>query len=818
MRSIKRLRRKNKRLLFSTILVSLVLVIIFVLSFVLYLAIIIRRLPSPESFGARQINESSKIYDRTGEVLLYEIHGEEKRTIVPFGEIPDYLKWVTLAAENANFYNEPAFDIKSILRALLVNLRSGEIVQGGSTITQQLAKNVFLTPERTVTRKLKELVLAIELESRYTKDQIFEFYLNQIPYGSNAYGVEAASLTFFNKPVKSVSLGEAAILAALPKAPSYYSPWGNHKEELFSRQKRLLEKVVELGFVDEKTAKTALAEKIDFAPPSLGTIKAPHFSLAVKDYLVNQYGEDVVLNGGLKIITTLNWEMQQIAEEAVKEGALRNEELYNGKNAALVAEDPKTGQVLSLVGSRDYFDIEREGNFNVATQGLRQPGSALKPFAYLTAFEKGYSPKTVVFDAETEFDTTGDPEKSYKPHNFGDLFRGPVTLEAGLAQSINIPSVKVLYLAGLDETLKNAEKFGITSLKERWRYGLSLILGGGEVRLVDIVNAYATLSQEGLYHKQKLVLEVKDGKGRILESYKDEPVRVMDPQSPRLINQILSDKELRSFLLQNSLSLTLFPEREVALKTGTTNDYRDAWAIGYTPSLVVGVWAGNNDNAPMQRQGSSILAAIPIWSAFLRGVLEEYPKEVFEKPDLPPIVSKTMLNGQFQYLPTIQGKTYPQIHSILYYVNPKDPLGPPPFSPEENSQFENWEKGVIDWAKTNLPNFSSYNLPLPPGLVSFENSAILEDIIIENVSPKNGDFVQRPFVFGADIKSTKGLSKIEFYLNRSLLQTLFVSGKFYHYQNFLNNPLNPQNLIEFRVTNVAQEELRVSVLFFYKQN
>ena len=483
----KKTKKLRKKHVFQLTLIVFALLAGFgVTAATVYTAVTLKKLPSPEQFGSRQINQSTKIYDRTGKVLLYEIHGEEKRTVVPFEEIPEILKKATLAAEDDNFYHRPAFDWKAIVRAFLVNLREGRIVQGGSTITQQLARNVFLSPKKTLDRKIKELILAIELESKYSKDQIFSFYLNQIPYGSNAYGVEAASLTYFNKPAHDLNLAEAALLAALPKAPSYYSPWGSHEKELFERQAYVLDRMTELGHINQKEKTAAKETKIKFAPPSQGIIKAPHFSLTIKEYLIGRYGENAVMNGGLEVITTLDWEMQQIAEKVVAEGAKRNEELYKGGNASLVAQDSKTGQILALVGSRDYFDIEHDGNFNVATQGLRQPGSALKPFAYLTAFQKGYDPKTIVFDVPTEFDTTGNPEKSYRPQNFDEYFRGPVKLETGLAQSINIPSVKILYLAGLDDVLKTIRGFGVNTLKERWRYGLSLILGGGGGKLIEL--------------------------------------------------------------------------------------------------------------------------------------------------------------------------------------------------------------------------------------------------------------------------------------------------------------------------------------------
>jgi len=659
----------------------------------LVFAYILSGLPNPEQIGDRQVVESTKILDRTGEVLLYEIFGEEKRTIIPFEEIPDYVKKGAIAVEDENFYTHNAFDFKSLIRAFLVNLRQGRVVQGGSTITQQLAKKLFLTDDRTIIRKIKELVLAFQLEKRYTKDEILNLYLNQIPFGSNAYGIEAASKTLFLKSAKDLSLAEAATLVSLPKAPSYYSPWGPHRDELLARKDLVLKKMLELGHVTESQYQTAKKQRLEFPDrPAIG-IQAPHFVIEVQKYLNEKYGEEFVRTGGLKVITTLDWNLQQVAEKSVEEGAKRNAELYNGKNSALVAEDAKTGQILALVGSRNYFDTEIDGNFNVATQGLRQPGSAIKPFAYLTAFMKGYTPDTVLFDVPTEFDATKIPERSYKPGNFDGLFRGPVKLRTALAQSINVPAVKILYLAGIDPFLRLVSNFGISTLTERGRYGLSLVLGGGEVKLVELVHAYTVFAQEGVKHEQSMVLRVEDRGGQILEEYQDQTEQIVDAQYIRMINDILSDTEERAGLFHGSLYLTIFPNHELALKTGTTNDYRDAWSIGYTPSLVVGVWAGNNDNTPMQQRGGSILAAVPILNSFLREALNSQPSETFTKPEQS-FVDKPQLNGQY----INDG----QIHSILYYVDRRNPTGPKPEDPTPDSQFENWETGVLNWASTTF--------------------------------------------------------------------------------------------------------------------
>ena len=834
----KKARYQKKHILISVFLVVVVGMVFAIAVGGVYAAILMKDLPSPEQFNTRKISQSTKIYDRTGEVLLYEIHGEEKRTVVPFEEIPDFLKKATLAAEDANFYNQPAFNVRGILRAVFVNLKEGWGSQGGSTITQQLARSVFLSTEKTITRKVKELILAIELEAKYSKDEIFALYLNQIPYGSNAYGVEAAGQTYFNKSVRDLSPLESAIIASLPQAPSYYSPWGSHTDDLFARVDHVLKRMVELGNISEEERENIRTSQITFAPPSLGTIKAPHFVLAVKEYLTERYGEETTTGGGLRVLTTLDWDLQQAAEEATLKGAKRNEELYNGRNAALVAEDPKTGQILAITGSRDWFtdtslplgctsgyDCQFEPKFNVATLGLRQPGSALKPFAYLTAFEKGYNPESIVFDVPTEFaaqnpncpaivDFSNTNKECFHPQNFDGDFRGPVPLEEGLAHSINVPSVKVLYLAGFDNVLSTIHDFGINTLKERGRYGLSLVLGGGEVRLFDLVSAYSTLAQEGVRHKQSLVLEIKNGDGELLEEWSDESEKVFEPQYVRMLNQILSDTELRGGLFESSLRLTMFPEKEVALKTGTTNDYRDAWSMGYTPSLMVGVWAGNNDNSPMQRRGSSILAAVPIWSDFMGKALEKYPPETFTRPAAESPPPKPMLNGLSAYTAFVNNMAFPQIHSILYYVDKNDPLGAKPQDPGKDPQFYNWETSVIEWAKKNVTNFSLFNRSLPSG-VSFEDYAPTSGLIsINDFSPTNGSFAALPLGVSANVRAENNLSRIELYLNNKLANITNVTGQSYNYQYYLLGPLKTQNIIEVRVVDVLGNQNSYSVIVF----
>lgn len=467
------------------------------------------------------------------------------------------------------------------------------------------------------------------------------------------------------------------------------------------------------------------------------------------------------------------------------------------------------------MGSRNYFDTEIEGNFNVAAQGLRQPGSALKPFVYMTAFQKGYMPKTMIFDVSTEFDARNLPEKSYRPENFDHKFRGPLTFEEALAQSRNIPAVKVLYLAGFDDVLSNLHAFGITTLKERWRYGLSLTLGSGEVKLIDIVNAYATMSQEGVRHEQKLVLRVEDVSGNVLEEYRDEQERVTDPQYPRLITKILSSADLRRPLFGRSTDYTVFPSHDVALKTGSSEDYRDAWVIGYTPSLVVGVWAGNNENTPMK--GISILAAVPIWSDFLKSVIDTYPLETFTQPEEIQTPTKPMLNGKYIWQPEAQKVKYPQIHSILYYVDKKNPLGSLPDDPSNDPQFINWESSVIEWAKTNISDFYLYNKSLPQGtfFTTEESENQTNDITVSYLTPKSGDFVKNLFTVEANITSPEELSRVDLYFNGRFVYALNIFGRVYRFQYYLaNQNFEPQNTLELRVTDVSGKQKKSSIVVF----
>ncbi|MEK7124292.1 MAG: transglycosylase domain-containing protein, partial [Patescibacteria group bacterium] len=622
-------------------------------------------LPRPEKFTESPFIQSTKIYDRTGKVLLYDIYGEEKRAIVPFDQISENLKRAVLASEDSRFYNHNGLDFWGIARSLLINLRSDSVNQlvGGSTITQQLIRSVYLSNQKTLTRKVREIVLSIELERRYSKDQIFDWYLNKVPFGQNTYGVEAASQTYFNKPAKELTLAQSAVLTAFLPAPSYYSPYGPNKHLLLQRKNHILERMHELKYITEDELKAAKEEEIAFLD-ALAPIKAPHFVMYVKKYLEEKYGEDYLKEKGLKVYTTLDWELQEYAQKVVDEADKTNAK-FNAHNTALVVINPKNGQLLSLIGSKDYFGksypekCDERGpaaclfnpKFDVATLGLRQPGSAFKPFIYATAFKKGYVPDTVLWDTKTEFNPDCRPDGSeekdlygqicYHPKNYDGLNRGKVSLRSSLAQSLNVPSVKLLYLSGLIESIKISREMGITTLNEPNRYGLSLVLGGGEVTLLEMTSAYGVFAAEGSKTPIVSILKIEDAGGNIIEKNIKEQRKVLDSQTTRLINDILSDNDSRSPMFGHYNAL-YFENYQVAAKTGTTQYFNDAWTIGYTPFASVGVWVGNNNNESTNKKTGIGLAA-PVWRKVMEKLLTQNTAENFVKPQEPQNTNPVLL-------------------------------------------------------------------------------------------------------------------------------------------------------------------------------
>lgn len=586
-------------------------------------------LPSPNKLSSRVIPQSTKIYARDGTTLLYEIHGEAKRTLVELKDIPDNVKHATVAIEDKNFYTNVGVDWKGILRAVYANITSGDLTgQGGSTITQQFVKNAILTNEKKYTRKIKEAVLAIQLEQKFTKDEILQLYLNEIPYGQNAYGIEAASQTYFNKSVKDLSLAESAYLAALPQAPSFYAPNGSHRDRLDARKNTVLDEMERQGYISNEERDAAKNQVVIFNKIKTA-IKAPHFVLYVQELLAEKYGQKTLEEGGLNVVTTLDWNMQQIAEKAVKEGAQKNQTKYNAENASLVAIDPKTGQIVAMVGSRDYFDDQIDGQVNVSLR-LRQPGSSFKPYVYAAGFKEGMSPATMLVDVRTSFGSYGG--KDYSPNNYDGSSHGVLSIRKAMAGSLNIPAVKVLALTGVQDAIDTAKDMGITSQLDTDVCGLSLVLGGCEVKLLDHVSAMGVFANMGVRNDHTPILKITDSKNKTLEEYEQNSREVIDPQVAYEIVSIMTDNNARSFIF-GSKSPLILSDRVVGAKTGTTQAWKDGWTLGYTPSLVAGVWAGNNNSKEMKPGADGVLVAAPIWNQFMREVLKGTPPETFKEPE-----------------------------------------------------------------------------------------------------------------------------------------------------------------------------------------
>lgn len=656
------------------------------------------KLPDVESFSERKITQATKIYDRTGEILLYDLHRDTNRTIVPLDDISRNIQNATIAIEDDRFYDH--FGVRPIatLRAVFIQPLRGRGVQGGSTITQQVVKNSILTADRDISRKLKEWVLAVRLEGVLSKEEILELYLNETPYGGTIYGVEEASKSFFGKAARDVSVAEAAYLAALPQAPTFLSPYGNNRTSLENRKNLVLFRMRELGFISEDEYQDATAEEVTFQSQRISSIRAPHFVFYVREMLEREYGQRALEESGWRIITTIDMTLQEEAERIVAEYAMINKDNFDAENAALVAVDPHTGDILSMVGSRNYFDPDIDGNFNIAL-AERQPGSAFKPFVYAEALRKGYTPDTILFDVPTQFSTTcaadsrSNTGDCYAPNNYDFEFRGPMTLRDALAQSVNVPAVKALYLVGLPEAIRLARALGITTLESGARYGLTLVLGGGEVRLLDMVSAYGVFAAEGVRNPHRPVMRIENREGDVIKTYPIAPDRVLEANTANTISDMLSDNEARipAFGANSPLH---FPGRHVAAKTGTTNDSRDAWIVGYTPHIAVGAWAGNNDNRPMVKSVAGFIIA-PLWRDFMALAMERYPNTPFpEARETVTPSDKPVLRGVW-----FGDESGFSVHSILYWVDKENPRGPRPENPERDSQFTLWEYAVRTWAQ-----------------------------------------------------------------------------------------------------------------------
>ena len=743
----------------------------------------IRDLPSPAAFAEREIPQTTRILDREGTVQLYGVFGQERRRVVGLHDISPDLVNATVTTEDDQFFHHIGIDFAGIVRSVLRNILARRFEEGGSTITQQLVRNAVLTTEQTVQRKVKEIVLSLELELKYSKEQILEAYLNQITYGSNIYGVEAASEAYFGKSARDISLSQATILAALPKAPSFYSPWGSHQEELLARRNYVLDRMQTLGYINAEQNANAKKETLVFQPPR-ADIKAPHFVFFMREELERLVGKDLVERGGLTVTTTLDWKIQRIAEEEVTKAAIRNENRWGGKNAALVAVDPKTGEILAMVGSRDYFDAANDGNVNVAVR-QRQPGSSFKPVVYAAAFERGFTANTILFDLETQF-AVGSA-KSYAPKDYDGRVRGPVTARQALSNSLNIPAVKILYLVGIDRALNLAARLGFTTLTKPDTYGLSLVLGGGAVTLLEETSAFSVFANDGIRAPASSILSIKDASGKVIFERRVALERVLDAEVTRTVSDILSDNPARALVFGTNSPLTL-GTRPAAAKTGTNQDFRDGWTIGYTPSFALGVWVGNNDNSSMHKGADGVVVAAPIWNAVMKRVLEGKPVENFIKPK-PQKIDKPILDGVFAVeervlLDRASGKratdrtppewieehVYRTIHDTLFWVDRKNPQGPAPKDPYQDPQFVSWEAAVQAWIAQN-PELALSTAQRPPeeydDIHTEQNTPLLS--VFE---PQEGTHTSNPLIVSALASAPLGIAQVLVFIDGEYLGPL----------------------------------------------
>lgn len=621
-------------------------IIIFVVTFLIIL-FVMRNVPSPRNLVSGEYPESSQIFDRNGKIL-YEMYSDKRRVPVKLTEIPDSLKKATLAIEDANFYKHGGFDLKGLARGLFRTVFQNR-KQGGSTLTQQLVKNALLTPERTISRKFKEAILTISAEILYSKDQIFEMYFNQTPYGGTLWGAQAAAKGIFNKDVKDLSLAESALIAGLPGSPTSYSPF-SHPDAAKNRQTMVLDRMLSLNYISKEEYETAKNESLNYY---LGknNILAPHFVFYVKDYLIEKYGLQKVDAGGLKVYTTLDLDLQNYVQTEIASEVAKLEK-YNVTNGAAMITEPKTGQILAMVGSKDYFSNKIDGKYNVTT-ALRQPGSSIKPLNYATALELGKVTAASVFiDGPTCFNVAG--QKPYCPTNYGNRYFGIQTFRNSLANSLNIPAVKVLKLNGLETFVASASAMGLKSLKDPSQYGLSLTLGGGEVTMADMTVAFGVFANMGDKQDLTPIQKIIDKNNTVLEETKYSPgTRVLSRETSFIIQQILSDDGARSMVFGRGSMLNIKGHPEVAVKTGTTNDLRDNWTMGYTTDYVVATWVGNNDNSKMSGIVSGITGAAPIWNKIMTNILKD---KAVKKPVMPAnIVGLYVCNLTGQLVPSENG-------------------------------------------------------------------------------------------------------------------------------------------------------------------
>lgn len=798
----------NKILNLVTSGLGLLIVLLFAI-FIFYS----KDLPDPNKLSAKGNETGTKIFDRNDKPI-FELYGDKNRVLIKLEEVPEKIIQATLATEDAEFYVHSGFSFRGMARAIK-NTLTGEGLQGGSTLTQQVVKNSLLTQDRTIDRKIKELILSLQIENKYNKDEILQMYFNETPYGGQNYGIYAASKAYFAKEPKDLTLSEAAYLAGLPQRPSYYSPYSSNKEAGIERRNFVLYLMRNNGwvgkdgnrqYISEEDYQKARNEKLDFKP-SAAIFKAPHFVFYVKDKLIEMYGEDVVENGGLQVKTTLDLDVQENAEKIMGQ-VLEREKVYGVGNAAEVIYETKTGQMLALIGSKNYFgQAEPEGCqtastgekgcrfdpfFNVATAN-RQPGSAIKPITYAGLLEKGFTPAFTFLDVPTTFTGVGvGDEKAYTPVNYDGQYRGPISLRKSLGNSLNIPAVKALRILGIDEFLNLAKKMGFSTFEDRKRFGLSLTLGGGETKLYELTSAYTVFGNKGIYNSPIAILEIKDAKGNIIyQNQEKRGQQVISEETAFLISDILSDDGARALAFGYGSPLKI-PNYQVAVKTGTTNNKRDNYAVGYSPSFTVGVWVGNSNNEPLNPAiASGISGATPIWSETMKFLLKNKPTtgDNIEKFNPTDKLTKVEIDERSGMLPY---KDYPK--KMEWFVKGTEPQSPSEWYKNieiceidgriSNDECKNADKtkdknfiGITDylpewqnytdaWIQETYSGDSTYFPPTITSKLNFDGGKP-EDMnpFIRIVAPKENSSVPATFRVSTEISSSAKVKNVKFYID-----------------------------------------------------
>jgi len=807
-RNLTSIQRKRKLDTMSKLASVLLILMVFGLFSVIFVfAYFSRDLPNPNQLLERSFELSTRFYDRNDH-LLYEVYGDKNRTLVKLEDVSPHVAHATLSTEDSEFYIHKGYSLRGIIRAVR-NTIFGSGLQGGSTITQQAIKNTLLTQERTMVRKIKELILSLQIENRYTKDEILQMYLNESPYGGMNYGVYSASKAYFNKEPKELTIAESAYLAGLTQSPSYYSQFGSNPEAGIERKNYVLYLMHERGWVEKDGKRHYLSDEdyekaknevLDFDTAKI-PLEAPHFTYYVKQYLTDILGEEAVEMGGLKVKTTLDLDTQKMAQDIVTKEIDASSGSLNIHNGSMVVLDPRNGEILAMVGSKGYnLDPYPEGcvsgavgensckfdpYVNVALS-KRQPGSAIKPITYATMLSQGYTAAYPFLDVPTKFEGAA-PGVPYEPTNYDGTYRGVLSLRKSLANSINVTAVKALKIAGIDNMIDLAEKMGITTFTERDKYGLALTLGGAETKLLELTGAFAVFGAEGIYRTPNPILEVTDQKGRVVYKPSKPEERVLSKGVAFLISDILSDDGARSEVF-GAGSLLNIPNRQVAVKTGTTNDKKDNYAVGYTPSVVVGVWVGNSNNEPMNPYvASGISGATPIWREFMIEYLKDKPVEKFENPDDVEKIDIDRLTGGLPYRdfdtrkewfikntkPTTQSDWYQRLRICKADGRIANQACIDADRSDEKSfikikaELPEWQSSVDSWVKDTYQDDSLYYPPEMVSKLEFDGGSVSnkDDVYTEIVGLKDGDSVNLDFRLNAEVSCYRDIKRVTFYMD-----------------------------------------------------